>query len=151
MGNSTRRQKPGSEAERELPAQQVRVPISSDVDIVTARQKGREVAAEAGFQFTDLAIIATAISELARNIVRYAKRGEIIVEPAASGGKRGIRVVARDDGPGIRDIERAMQAGYSTSGSLGLGLPGVRRLMDAFDIASQVGRGTVVTIEKWRS
>ena len=151
MGNSTRRQKPGSAAGRELLAQEVRVPISSDADIVTARQKGREVAADAGFQFTDLAIIATAISELARNIVRYAKRGEIIIGPAAGGGKRGIRVVARDDGPGIRDIERAMQAGYSTSGSLGLGLPGVRRLMDAFDIASKMGLGTVVTIEKWRS
>ena len=108
------------------------------------------MAAGAGFQLTDLAIIATAISELARNIVRYAKRGEIVVGPAEEGGKRGIRVVARDQGPGIRDVEQAMQPGFSTSGSLGLGLPGVRRLMDAFDIASRMGRGTVVTIEKWR-
>lgn len=132
-------------------AGEVRIPIASDADIVTARQKGREVAAEAGFQFTDLAIVATAISELARNIVRYAKRGEMEIGPAEGGGKRGIRVVARDQGPGIPDVEQAMQSGYSTSGSLGLGLPGVRRLMDAFDIVSKVGRGTVVTIEKWRS
>jgi serine/threonine-protein kinase RsbT len=133
-----------------LSAGEVRVPIASDADIVTARQKGREVAAEAGFQLTDLAIIATAISELARNIVRYAKRGEIVIGPAESGAKRGIRVVARDQGPGIQNVERAMEVGYSTSGSLGLGLPGVRRLMDAFDIVSKVGRGTVVTLETWR-
>jgi serine/threonine-protein kinase RsbT len=149
---SDRHQKRGPLAGRgSLVAEEVRIPISTDTDIVTARQKGREVAAEAGFQFTDLAIVATAISELARNIVRYAKRGEIIIGPAESSGRRGIRVVARDDGPGIRNLEQAMQEGYSTSGSLGLGLPGVRRLMDAFDIASKVGQGTVVTIEKWRS
>jgi len=134
-----------------LVGQELRVLISSDTDIVTARQKGREVAAEVGFQFTDLAIIATAISELARNIVRYAKRGEIIIMPAEGGGNRGIRVIARDEGPGIRNVERAMQVGFSTSGSLGLGLPGVRRLMDEFEIDSKVGHGTTVMIEKWRS
>ena len=152
MGSPSRRGKLRSESGRgALIAGEVRIPIASDADIVTARQKGREVAAEAGFQFTDLAIVATAISELARNIVRYAKRGEMEIGPAEGGGKRGIRVVARDQGPGIPDVEQAMQSGYSTSGSLGLGLPGVRRLMDAFDIVSKVGRGTVVTIEKWRS
>lgn len=128
----------------------MRISISSDVDIVKARQEGRRVAADAGFAFTELALIATAISELARNIVRYARCGEIMVRPITNSSHRGVQIVAQDQGPGIRDIERALQIGFSTSGGLGLGLPGVRRLMDEFDIKSELGKGTTVSITKWR-
>jgi serine/threonine-protein kinase RsbT len=129
---------------------ELRVPVGADVDIVTARQKGRELAAQCGLSSTDLAVVATAISELARNIVRYAVRGEILLRRVDNGTKRGIEVVATDDGPGISDVPLAMQDGYSTSGGLGLGLPGVRRLMDEFDIVSRLGKGTTVTVRKWR-
>ncbi|HEV2416968.1 MAG TPA: anti-sigma regulatory factor [Terriglobia bacterium] len=129
----------------------IRVPINSDVDIVKARQSGREAAAQAGFSLTDMSLIATAISELARNILRYAKHGEVVISHDDNSGKRGIVVVARDEGPGIRSIEQALQVGFSTSGGLGLGLPGVRRLTDEFEISSKPGRGTVVTIKKWRA
>ena len=129
---------------------EIHVPVGSDADIVTARQKGRALAAELGFPITDLVMVATSISELARNIVLYAKRGEIVLGVTIDDrGKRGIVVVARDDGPGIRDVKQAMQPGYSTSGSLGLGLPGVRRLMDDFQIVSEAGKGTIVTARKW--
>jgi serine/threonine-protein kinase RsbT len=133
-----------------LIADEVRVPIDRDVDIVSARQKGRELASQCGFPSTDLAVVATAISELARNIVRYAARGEIILRLVDDNGRRGVEVVAADDGPGIPDVTLAMQDGYSTSGSLGLGLPGVRRLMDEFEIASDFGKGTTVTVRKWK-
>jgi len=131
-------------------ADEKRVTIASDADIVTARQQGRTVAAEMGFQATDLALIATAISELARNIVRYAGCGEIQLTLLNDGNKRGLQVVASDSGPGIPDIDRALESGYSTSGSLGLGLPGVRRLMDDMEIHSEVGKGTTVKARKWR-
>jgi serine/threonine-protein kinase RsbT len=117
---------------------------------VTARQKGRELASQCGFPSTDLAVIATAISELARNIVRYAVRGEIILRRVDDNGKRGVEVVATDDGPGIHDLTLAMQDGYSTSGGLGLGLPGTRRLMDEFEIISDFGKGTTVTVRRWK-
>jgi serine/threonine-protein kinase RsbT len=133
-----------------LIADEVRVPIDRDVDIVSARQKGRELASQCGLPSTDLAVVATAISELARNIVRYAVRGEVILRLVDDHGKRGIEVVADDDGPGIPDVALAMQDGYSTSGSLGLGLPGVRRLMDEFEIKSEFGKGTTVTVRKWK-
>ncbi len=133
-----------------LIADEVRVAIDRDVDIVSARQKGRELASQCGLPSTDLAVVATAISELARNIVRYAVRGEIILRLVDDHGKRGIEVVADDDGPGIPDVALAMQDGYSTSGSLGLGLPGVRRLMDEFEIISDFGKGTTVTVRKWK-
>jgi serine/threonine-protein kinase RsbT len=129
---------------------EIRVPISSDEDIVEARQKGREVAAQIGFVSSDLALIATAISELARNIVLYARRGEILIQPVKASPKLGIVLVARDEGPGMDDVDQAMQVGYSTSGGFGLGLPGVRRLMDEFEITSERGRGTTVTIKKWK-
>jgi serine/threonine-protein kinase RsbT len=128
----------------------VRIAISSDVDIVKARQEGRKVAADAGFVFTELALIATAISELARNIVRYARKGEIVIRPITNSTHRGIEIVAQDEGPGIRDLEQALQIGFSTSGGLGLGLPGVRRLMDEFDVQSKLGQGTTVCVAKWR-
>jgi len=126
------------------------VPIDCDADIVSARQKGRELASQCGFPSTDLAVIATAISELARNIVRYAVHGEIILRLLDENGKRGVEVVAVDDGPGIADLALAMQDGYSSSGGLGLGLPGTRRLMDEFEIVSDFGKGTAVTVRRWK-
>lgn len=131
-----------------LPAE-TRVLIRSDSDIVTARQQGRELARQVGFIGSDLTVIATAISELGRNILTYAGSGEILLCPAHVGNKHGIMVVARDEGPGIPDINLALQDAYSTSNSLGLGLPGTRRLMDEFEIHSVVGRGTTVTVKKW--
>jgi serine/threonine-protein kinase RsbT len=128
-----------------------RVIIKRDGDIVEARQKGREIAQSIGFSGSDLTLIATAISEIARNIVVYAHHGEMSLSIAEKNGKRGLLVVARDEGPGISDIERAMRDGYSTGNSLGLGLPGARRLMDDFEISSTVGRGTTVTMRKWRA
>src|SRR5205823_4405098 len=123
--------------------------INSEHDILTARRRGRELAAEAGFSGSDLTIVATAISEIARNIVEYAGRGEIGFEVIRDGPRPGIVVVARDEGPGIPDVTLAMQDGYSTGRSLGLGLPGARRLMDEFEVDSAVGRGTTVTMRKW--
>ncbi len=141
-----------TEAKTNRTLEEVRVPILSDADIVKARQKGRELALQLGFQGTDPTLIAAAISELARNIILYARRGEIILSSVESnnGSSRGVMVVARDEGPGIRNIDQVLQVGYSTSGSLGLGLPGARRLMDEFHIASQLGRGTTVTMTKWK-
>ena len=128
----------------------VQLPISSDLDLVRAREQGRVLAGELGFTQSDLTLVATAISELARNIVRYARRGEIVLRQAEDGGTPGIIIIARDEGPGIPDVNRAMEQGYSTSGGLGLGLPGVRRIMDKFEIISEVGKGTVVTAVKWK-
>jgi serine/threonine-protein kinase RsbT len=130
-------------------AGEIRVSIHSEADIVAARQQGRALAAELGFSSGDLTLIATAISEVARNIVAYAKRGEILLSHTNQGSRRGIVVVARDEGPGIPDIAQAMQDGYSTSRGLGLGLPGAKRLMDEFDIASQAGKGTTIVMKKW--
>lgn len=129
--------------------QEERIAILSDSDVVRARQVGRTLAASIGFSQTDQALIATAISELARNIVTYARSGEVRVDALTNGGRRGMVVVARDDGPGIADVERAMEPGFSTSGGLGLGLPGVRRLMDDIKVESKRGRGTTVTARKW--
>ena len=123
--------------------------IARDGDVVTARQKGRELAMEVGFSGSDLTIIATAISEIARNIVVYAERGEITFNMVLESDRRGLVIVATDNGPGISDIEQAMQDGFSTGKSLGLGLPGAKRLMDEFDIVSEVGRGTTITMKKW--
>jgi len=131
-------------------AGEIRVAINSDQDIVTARQKGRALAIELGFSTGDATLIATSISELARNIISYARRGEIILKAIQGSSRQGISIIASDSGPGIRDIRQAMRDGFSTSGSLGLGLPGVRRLMDDFEIASEPGRGTIVKVKKWR-
>ena len=127
-----------------------KVPIISDENIVTARQRGRALAAQLGFSSTDLVLITTAISELARNILLYAKRGEIVLESISDNGRQGIIVVAQDDGPGIANVDKAMEPGYSTSGNLGLGLPGVRRLMDDVKVLSRLGEGTTVTATKWK-
>lgn len=128
---------------------EVIVPIRSDLDIVTARQEGRAVASEIGFNGSNLTVIATAISELARNILKFAKAGEIIIQPIVRNSRRGIAIVARDQGPGIPNVDMAMRDGYSTSQGLGLGLPGTRRMMDEFEIKSAVEEGTIVTIRKW--
>jgi len=108
------------------------------------------MASELGFSPGDATLIATAISELARNIVSYARKGQITLKMVNSLNRQGILVVAADDGPGIADIRQALRDGFSTSGSLGLGLPGVRRLMDEFEINSEPGRGTIVTVKKWK-
>jgi serine/threonine-protein kinase RsbT len=126
-------------------------PISSDLDIVAARQNARTMAAKLGFAPIDQTLIATAISELARNIVRYAQHGEILLKmiEGKNSSPGGLMVVARDEGPGILNTQQALEDGYSTSGSLGLGLPGAKRLMDEFEISSAVGKGTTVTVTKW--
>ena len=123
--------------------------IASSADIVNARQQGRTMAALIGFTGSDLTVIATAISELARNVVEYAGSGEILLAPAQKGQRVGILIVVRDQGPGIPDLVKALQDGYTTGKGLGLGLPGVRRLVDDFEIASTVGAGTTVTARKW--
>ena len=131
-------------------AGEVRVPIQTDADVVSARKQGRELAAQAGFSATELTIIATAISEIARNIVMFAERGEVVVSLVGEDRRQGVSVVARDVGPGIPDLERALTDGYSGYGGMGLGLPGSRRLMDEFEITTEVDKGTTVTMTKWR-
>jgi len=125
------------------------VPVMSAADIVTARQKGRVMALEMGFDGADPTLIAAAISEVSRNIVEYAKRGEVILQPRRNGTRAGLCVVARDQGPGIPDLARALQYGYSTRKGLGVGLPGAKMLMDEFEIASKIGEGTTITMIKW--
>ena len=125
------------------------VGIGSSADIVAARLRGRTMATALGFAGSDLTVIATAISELARNILQYAGQGEIVMQLLDRGRDQGLMVLARDRGPGIADLSMAMEDGYSTSGRLGLGLPGVRRLMDEFQIESGVGTGTHVRVVKW--
>ena len=126
------------------------IPIESDADVVTARQRARQLAGELELTSTDQTLLATAISEVARNITAYAVRGEVLLELVRDGeGRRGIRVVARDEGPGIADLERALTDGYTTGGGLGLGLPGARRLVDDFEIETAPGVGTTVTLVKW--
>jgi serine/threonine-protein kinase RsbT len=128
---------------------EVTVRIQNDPDIVAARKAAREVASRLSFSRTDLTLIATAVSEISRNIVRFAGRGEVVIE-LLEHPRPGVRIVARDAGPGIADVADALTDGYSTSHGLGLGLPGARRLMDEFDVVSEVGRGTTVTMTKWR-
>ena len=110
----------------------------------------RRLAAAAGFDEVTQFLIATAASELATNIVNYARKGEVTLRIVQHDQRLGIEIIARDDGPGIRDIEQALQDHFSTTkGSLGLGLPSVKRIMDEFEIESRLGRGTVVTARKW--
>jgi serine/threonine-protein kinase RsbT len=123
--------------------------IASDADVIAARQLGRRIAGEMGFSRPDQALIATSISELARNIVNYAKSGRIEITRLDTGRKHGLQVVASDNGPGIADLKDAMSDGFSTGNSLGLGLPGTRRMVDDFHIASDLGKGVKVTFIKW--
>ncbi|MDQ3266474.1 MAG: anti-sigma regulatory factor [Myxococcota bacterium] len=126
-----------------------RVVVRHEADIISARQSARGLAATLGFSESDSILIATAISEVARNMVEYARGGEIALRELQEGGRRGLEIVARDEGPGIADLQLAMQDGYSTGHSLGLGLPGARRLMDEFQIDSRLGAGTTVVMRKW--
>ncbi len=125
------------------------IEIVTEWDIVTARQLGRNMAKSIGFDTVDQARITTVISELARNIYLYAHTGEIIIGKLNKEGTKGLTITAIDKGPGIEDIRRVMEDGYSTSGGLGAGLPGVKRLMDEMEIHSQLGKGTVIRTEKW--
>lgn len=125
------------------------VNIKKEWDIVGARQVGRDIAKKTGFGTVDQARIATAISEIARNIYLYAGNGRICFEVIEKVNKKGIRMIAIDAGPGIRNISQVMEDGYTTSGGLGAGLPGVRRLMDEFDIKSEEGKGTEINAIKW--
>jgi serine/threonine-protein kinase RsbT len=118
---------------------------------VEARRKGREVALQARLNDGDAALVAAAISELARNVLLYAGEGDIVICTVENGIRHGVVVTAADRGPGISDLDLAMQDGYSTSGGLGLGLPGVKRLMDEFDVTSEKGEGTTVIAKKWAS
>ncbi len=126
-----------------------RIAISSDASVMSARQKGRELALAMGIKGSDLTLMATAISEIARNIVQYAGQGQIEFRNVIRAGKRGLMIIARDNGPGIANIDQAMQDGFSTSRGMGLGLPGARRLMDDFEIVSEIGKGTTISMTKW--
>jgi serine/threonine-protein kinase RsbT len=128
---------------------EVRVAIGADEDLVPARAQARALAEQLGFSRTDATLIATAISEIARNIVVHVGQGEIVLRPVEEESRHGLVVIAHDAGPGIRDVDAAMRDGYAGRGGLGLGLPGARRLMDDFDIVSQPGRGTTVRMTKW--
>jgi serine/threonine-protein kinase RsbT len=128
---------------------QAQVRIQSSADIVMARQQGRALAMQTGFTSGDLTIIVTAISEVARNILEYAKEGEVIITRVQASHKQGIEIIATDRGPGITDIALVLRDGYSSGKGLGIGLPGARRLMDEFEITSEVGKGTTVRMTKW--
>ncbi|WP_156855990.1 anti-sigma regulatory factor [Oceanobacillus sp. AG] len=125
------------------------VNIHKEWDIVGARQLGREMAKEIGFSTVDQARIATAISELARNIYLYADQGKISYEIIYNNSRTGLCLIAEDEGPGISDISQVMEDGFTTSGGLGAGLPGVKRLMDEFEVYSEIGKGTTIKTVKW--
>jgi len=126
------------------------IPIESDADVVTARQRAREMAGALELTTTDQTLLATAISEVARNITTYAKRGEVLLSVVRDeGGRKGIQVIARDEGPGIADVELALRDGYTSGSGLGIGLPGARRLVDDFNIETAPGEGTKVTLVMW--
>ena len=127
------------------------VEIRADRGVLLARRTACELARRLKFSAVEITEIATAISEVARNIVVHATHGEIVLRLVARGPRRGLMVIARDEGPGIADIARAMEDGYSTVSSLGVGLPGSRRLMDEFDIVAVPGTGTAVTMIKWET
>ena len=130
-------------------ADDIRVAIRTDADVVTARQEARTMGASLGFSSTDLTLLATAISEIARNITTYAGEGEVALRVITDSGRQGIEVVASDDGPGIADVELAMQDGYTTGNGLGLGLPGTRRLVDDFELETAPDTGTTIRLVKW--
>ena len=127
------------------------IPIVRDTDVVTARLEARALASRVGFTGTDLVLIASVVSEVARNIVAYAGPGEVVLSVVQSRSRLGLQVIARDQGPGIADLSRALEKGFSTSRSLGLGLTGSKRFMDEFSLESTLGSGTTVTMRKWLS
>ena len=126
------------------------IPIESDADVVTARQRARAMASGLELTSTDQTLLATAISEVARNITTYATRGEVLLKVIRDdAGRHGIQVIARDEGPGIENVEQALQDGFTSGGGLGLGLPGARRLVHEFHIETAPGQGTKVTLVMW--
>jgi serine/threonine-protein kinase RsbT len=127
----------------------LRLSISSDSDLLAARQQARAIAFDMGFSLTAVVGIVTALSEMTRNMLNYAGRGELAIESIRDGDRRGILITARDEGPGIVDLQKAMMDGYSTSGGLGMGLPGIKRLMDSFEIRTEPKKGTTVIVRKW--
>ncbi|HET7579592.1 MAG TPA: anti-sigma regulatory factor [Bacillales bacterium] len=131
------------------PDTQTCVEVKDEWGVVNARQLGRDLAKQLGFGSVDQARITTAISEVARNIYLYAPGGQICIEIVKQPGQAGLKLTASDNGPGIQDIRKAMEDGYTTSGGLGAGLPGVKRLMDEFTIRSDAGEGTEITAMKW--
>jgi len=129
---------------------QVRLRIASSADVVAARQQARALASRIGFSHSNQTVIATAVSEVVRNIVEYAKEGEVTITLINRGVyRKGVEIVATDQGPGIPEVSIVMRDGYSTRKGLGIGLPGARRLMDDFEIVSEIGKGTTVTMRKW--
>ena len=128
---------------------QIRIPIRDETGIAWSVMEARKVAIAIGFDEIICQMIATAVSELANNIVKYAGRGEIIMARINAKNRAGMAVIARDSGPGIEDIQKAMADHYSTGDTLGLGLPGVKRMMDEFELTSEPGKQTTVTTRKW--
>ncbi|OLC67000.1 MAG: ATP-binding protein [Candidatus Rokubacteria bacterium 13_1_40CM_2_68_8] len=127
----------------------VRVPIRHESDVAMARKRVREMARRQGLEERAVEALATAVSEVARNIVVHAGLGELLLDAAEERGRRGVVVIARDGGPGIPDLEMALRDGYSSAEGLGLGLSSARRLVDEFEIISTAGQGTTVTLKKW--
>ena len=129
----------------------LRVPVHDESDLVVARRRTRELAAQQGLSQAETEALATAVTEIARNILVHAGSGELLFGAGAQASRRGVVVIARDTGPGISHLEQAMQDGFSTRGGLGFGLPGARRLVDEFEVESKAGAGTTVTLRKWAS
>lgn len=125
--------------------------LKADADVFLALQQARNLAKALHFSREAIAKITISISEVARNSLVHARAGRITIHSARDGGKTGLVVVAEDDGPGIPDLELAMRDGYSTANSLGIGLPSAKRMMDEFTIVSEIGKGTVITMTKWKS
>jgi serine/threonine-protein kinase RsbT len=140
---------PGAKPVKTWPTQMQEVTIQNGDDVIQARQSARKMARELGFVVVDQIGIATAASELSRNTYQYSGTGKVIIQPVSRNHARGIEIVVEDQGPGIPDLEQALQDGFTTSSARGHGLPGSRRLMDEFEIESQTGAGTRVTIRKW--
>jgi serine/threonine-protein kinase RsbT len=128
---------------------ELRISVRSTIDIVTARQQGRDLALKLGFSIAEVTLVAAAISEIARNMVDHARGGDVMLSLVQRDVYRGVQVVAQDHGPGIPDLTQAMQYGFSTRKGLGVGLPGAKWLMDDFEVDTEVGRGTTVTMRKW--
>ncbi len=135
-----------------MPIAEARLRIVAEEDIVSSRLRARELARQLGFGAVDQSRIATAVSELTRNVVCYAVdgQGEVAIRELDASGRTGIEIVVSDNGPGIHDVDQALRDGFTSGSGMGMGLPGTRRLMDEMTVDSEVGRGTVVTIRKWR-
>lgn len=132
-----------------MPSRQIQIATTADTGTVQCVLEAKRLASQVGFSEPNVTLIATAVSELARNVEKYAGCGQMIFTEVQKGYSRGVEIVARDEGPGIADPEQAMQDHFSTGNTLGLGLSGVKRMMDEFELETEVGKGTVVTIRKW--